>query len=208
MNKIIIFDCDGVILDSLNIFMKCFVSACEKLGYYQISSKQSFLDLFDDNFYKCITKMGIKQNDIPKILKNFETNIIQSKKKVPLFDGIKDVINQLATKNKIYIITSNLSNIIKNLLTSYKINVFEEIIGAEKETSKIKKIESIKKDFPNHIFFYIGDTKGDMIEGNLSGAHTIAVLWGWHNATKLKEGSPDFIANKPQELINIINNYK
>lgn len=208
MKKIIIFDCDGVIIDSLETFMSGFISACKKLGYDQVSTKKSFLKLFDGNLYEGMKNADINRNDIPKILENLKTNLMQTQGEVKLFRGIKHTLIQLAELNKIYIITSNISSVVRNFLSSHGVKTFEEVIGAEKETSKVKKIESIKKKYPNHVYFYVGDTKGDMVEGRLADAQTIAVLWGWHDKNKLKEGNPSFTAKNPQELIKIIKNYK
>jgi len=207
MKKIIIFDCDGVIIDSLEIFMSAFVSACVKSGYKQISSREAFLNLFDGNLYDGMIMVGISKNDIPTILDNLKINFLRYQEEISLFQGIKDMLTQLANENIIYIVTSNISSIVENLLISKGINTFEKVIGAEKETSKVKKIQRIKAKHPNYSYFYVGDTKGDMVEGRLAGAQTIAVLWGWHDINKLKEAIPDFIVNTPQDLTNTIKNY-
>ena len=52
--------------------------------------------------------------------------------------------------------------------------------------------------------FYVGDTKGDMIEGKQAGAVTVAVTWGWHSTEKLTEGSPDYMVHTPTELKNLL----
>ena len=52
--------------------------------------------------------------------------------------------------------------------------------------------------------FYVGDTKGDMIEGRQAGAVTLAVTWGWHSAEKLTEGTPDNMVLTPVELEKLL----
>lgn len=121
-----------------------------------------------------------------------------------LFDGVEETLAEIAKKRKIYIVTSNLTDIVKAYLESKNITAFEEIIGADKEMSKVKKIEYIKSKYPDGEFLYVGDTKGDMIEGKQAGVETIAVTWGWHSVAKLKEGKPDYIAEKPSDLLLIL----
>ena len=83
------------------------------------------------------------------------------------------------------------------------IDYFEEVVGADKETSKVKKIEAIKSKFKGNKYFYIGDTKGDIIEGRKASVKTIAVTWGWHSEDKLKKENPDFIVHSPIELVKL-----
>ena len=206
MEKVIIFDYDGVIVDSLDVYEKAVISAFQKNGYNQIDSRESFLNLFDGNFFESVIKLGIPPEKMPAIMKELEPNLQRLQNELKLFDGMRDVLAELAKKYKIYIATSNLTEVVKAYLESQNITAFEEIIGADKETSKVKKIECIKAKYPNHDIFYVGDTKGDMLEGKLAGVKTIAVAWGWHNVERLKEGEPDYIVEKPGDLLSTIEN--
>lgn len=203
MKKIIIFDYDGVIVDSLDVYEKAVILAFKKNGFNQINSRESFLALFDGNFFESAVKIGIPAEKMPAIIKELEPNLLSLQKDLKLFDGIREILSKLAKKHKIYIATSNLTNVVKTYLEFQNITDFEEIIGADKETSKVKKIENIKAKYPDSEIFYVGDTKGDMIEGKQAGAKTIAVAWGWHDVERLKEGEPDCIAERPSDLLLI-----
>src|SRR4030042_5380913 len=207
MEKVIIFDYDGVIVDSLDSYEEAVIATFQKNGCNQINSRESFLELFDNNFFESAIKVGIPREKIPAILKELEMNLQPLQTKLKLFDGIREVLAQLEKKCKIYIMTSNLTDIVKTHLKLQNITAFEDIIGADKEVSKIKKLEKIKLKYPNSEFFYVGDTKGDMIEGELAGAKTIAVTWGWHDAGRLKEGNPDYMVSKPSEILKILKIY-
>jgi phosphoglycolate phosphatase len=204
MNKVIIFDYDGVIVDSLDVYEKAVILAFNKNGFNQINSRESFLALFDGNFFESAVKIGIPAEKMPEIIKELEPNLLSLQKDLKLFDGIREVLAELAKKYKIYIATSNLTNVVKTYLESQNIKSFEEIIGADKETSKVKKIENIKVKYPDSEIFYVGDTKGDMIEGKQAGVKTIAVAWGWHDVERLKKGKPDYISKKTSDLLLII----
>jgi len=206
MKKIIIFDYDGVIVDSLDAYEKAVISAFSKNGFNQINSRESFLALFGGNFFEGVIKIGIPAEKMPAIIKELEPKLQSLQGELKLFDGIREILAELTNKCKIYIATSNLTNVVKTYLESQNIAGFEEIIGADKKTSKVKKIENIKEKYPDSEIFYVGDTKGDMIEGKLAGAKTIAVAWGWHDIGRLKEGKPDYIAKELSDLLLIIDN--
>ena len=207
MQKIIMFDYDGVIVDSLEIFRSNFSAACEKSGHQHLSDNHRFLDLLNGNFFEEIVKSGVPQEHIPDICKALELGITQADRKIYLFDGISDMINNLTQNHTVIIITSNVTPVVEKQLAANQITSITEILGADKETSKVKKIQNQIRRFPNADYYYIGDTLGDMIEGQKAGAHTIAVSWGWHSVEKLSTANPYKIVHSPKELTDfLINN--
>lgn len=204
MKNILMFDYDGVIVDSLDIFRENLIHACQINNFSQISEK-NFLSLFEGNMYEGIINLGIPKEKIPKILNDLKLGLISAQKGLHLFNGISQMLEELSRKNKIAIITSNVSEVVRKFLESKNIRCCLEIIGGEKESSKVLKIETIKTKYPNHKYFYIGDTMGDIIEGRNADAKTIAVTWGWHNESLLKKEHPDYIVRSPVELVELFN---
>jgi phosphoglycolate phosphatase len=206
MEKIIIFDYDGVIVDSLDAYEKAVVSAFQKNGFDQIDSRKAFLDLFDENFFESVVKLGVPPENIPAIMKELAPMLQSLQGDIEVFNGVSELLAELIKRCKIFIVTSNVTGVVEAYLAYQNITGFEEIIGSDKETSKVKKIENIKAKYPDGEIFYVGDTKGDMIEGKMAGAKTIAVSWGWHSVAKLQEGEPDYIAEKPSDILAIVKN--
>ena len=202
MGNVLIFDFDGVIVDSLEICMRKSIETFKKHNFNKIDSKEKFLSLFEKNFYESFADSGIDKAKIPKVVEDLRISLSKEKNKLQLFYGIEDALKKLSKDNTIFIITANMTEIVEDFLKSKNIN-FEEVIGADKETSKVKRIVHIKSKYKGNNYFYIGDTKGDIIEGRKAGIKTIAVTWGWHSEDKLKEENPDFIVHSPQELINL-----
>ncbi|MBC8014963.1 MAG: hypothetical protein H7X79_04380, partial [Sporomusaceae bacterium] len=54
---------------------------------------------------------------------------------------------------------------------------------------------------------YIGDEVRDVISCKKVSIKVIAVTWGYDSLDYLLENKPDFIANKPEEILNIVNNH-
>lgn len=201
---VIIFDYDGVIVNSLDINEKSVISAFQKNGCYQINSRKLFLDLLDGNFFESAINAGIPRKKIPTILEDWELDLRPLYAELKLFDGIKKTLIKLAEKCKMYIVTSNFSGIVRAYLESQNIMIFEEVIGVDKEVSKAKKLGYIKSKFPNTEFLYVGDTKGDIIEGRLANIKTAAVTWGWHSEERLRGAKPDFVIHSPNELVALV----
>jgi len=206
-NNLIMFDYDGVIVDSLQVFTKNYIAACQENGLQEIKSEQDVLSLFENNVYKTLTQQGVTAATINGILVSYERRQSDYLDKLKLFDGMADALQRISLENKVFIITSNLSEATESVLLRQGVTCIEEIMGAEKEKSKINKISKVMSRYKEWPAFYVGDTKGDMIEGKAVGATTIGVGWGWHSIEKLREGGADFIAQSPQELVSIISRY-
>ncbi|MFO7807208.1 MAG: HAD hydrolase-like protein, partial [Candidatus Moraniibacteriota bacterium] len=80
------------------------------------------------------------------------------------------------------------------------ITTIEEVIGADKEKSKVKKIEKVKKENPGSAIYYVGDTVGDIYEGRKAGATTIGVTWGFHDKEKMESAEPDYLVDSLEKL--------
>ena len=204
MSDVLIFDYDGVLIDSLDIFMKHFLDSCRKYNAYQIKDEVDFLSIFNGNMYENMYKLGLSKEEILRIVLNVKKELIKNQKKIGLFDGIKNVLEKLSKNHILIVVTSNDTEVVKNFFKTKKISVFDEIVGSDKEPSKIKKIEHIKNKYYGNSYLYFGDTKGDIIEGKKAGVKTVAVAWGWHNIEELKKEKPDFVLDKPRDILKII----
>jgi phosphoglycolate phosphatase len=201
MKRILMFDYDGVLVDSLDYFFESFQSACEQFRYNQFKSTGDFLRLFDVNMYKGMISAGIKSSDINPILIKMGELLNKKGRHYQLFAGIRKMLEELSKKNRLFIITSNLKSVVSEYLEKSGITCIESILGSESDISKTRKIIQLKNQNPESEYYYIGDTLGDMLEAREAGVHPVAITWGWHSKAKLLGGKPDQVADNPTELI-------
>lgn len=204
MKNVLIFDYDGVIVDSFTIFMNYFIQACKEEGVNQITSKKDFLKIFDKNMYESMMKMGMPKDKIRCIVSKVKKGLLENLEKLYFFPGMEETLKSLSEKNILIIITSNDSEVVKQFLRSKHLEIFDEIYGSDTEESKVKKIELIKNEYNGRNIFYIGDTVGDIIEGRQAQVITVGVTWGWHTEQQLQSESPMYLVHSPEELTRII----
>ena len=147
---------------------------------------------------------GIKEKDILPILRTMSKSFNAEIEKISLFPGIIKMLNFLSELHPVYIITSNLTSAVSSILKKNGVKGICDVLGSDKEQSKTKKIRKIIEKYPMHIPFYIGDTKGDMIEARLANARIVSIAWGWHDEKHLSTVWPEYIAKNIPELQDIL----
>ncbi|MCX8064372.1 MAG: HAD hydrolase-like protein [Candidatus Hydrogenedentes bacterium] len=203
-SKVVMFDFDGVIANSFEIFFSEFTNACEELGFHKLNSKETFLSLFDGNLILSLLKLGFPPWKLKDLFYKFQPRIADANKRVKPFHGIREMLEKISKSYPTYVISSNLSEAVRDFLEREKINGIQEILGADIEPSKVKKIKKIAVKHPNCIPYYIGDTCGDIKEGKEAKAITIAVTWGWHSKDRLEKSKPDYIVESPEKLLEVL----
>lgn len=186
-----VFDFDGVIADSFQQVTDIFHKVGKEYGVI-VNSKDDLARLYENNIFDSLRKKGLTENEIQEMI--LKIRIEQEKLTIKMFPGMKTFLKKI----NFMVITSNIGNIVKKYLNKHNLKP-EQVIGAEHETSKVKKLLKIK----NNKTFYIGDTVGDIKEGKLAKVKTIAVTWGFHKKELLKKQNPDFIVDSIEGLENI-----
>ena len=204
MSNVFIFDYDGVLVDSFDIFVKYFLIACKREGIKEISTKKDFLAIYENNMYENMFALGMSKDQILNIVHFMKESIIAHKNDINCFPQIKQTIKSLSQNHILHIVTSSDTRLVSDFLTMFGLELyFDEIIGSDKEPSKTKKIIYLKQKYSGRDCFYIGDTAGDVIEGKKAGVKTIAVTWGWHDKERLKKENPDYLIDNPNQLLTI-----
>ncbi len=199
------FDYDGVIVDSADVFATTFLAASRACGYTGIKTHEQVIRLFDGNFFEALAQLGLSSDKIDEILGDaFERKMRRHQAEVKPFHGIHGSLKVISRRNVLTVITSNDSRIVWQFFEKEDIGCFDEVVGAEIERSKVKKIQKTMGRHQGLPAYYVGDTKGDMIEGKKAGAVTVAVTWGWHSAEKLNEASPDHMVHTMAELEKLL----
>jgi len=203
MNRLYLFDFDGVIADSYPLYEQFIASCLKNIDPSLITKASDFLDFFDENFYEAIEKKGVSFDTFMEAAAAFG-HLDYSE--IEPFPDIVPVLKDLSKVHPLVIISSNQSPTIEEVLSRAGISdLFHSVFGADHMTSKTKKIYHAMKtmDKEPEQTFYIGDTSGDIREANRAGVRSVAVTWGWHDEERLRAAGPDYIVKTPAELIKL-----
>ncbi|TFH67109.1 MAG: HAD family hydrolase [Gemmatimonadales bacterium] len=204
MKNLFIFDFDGVIADSLILYEELVKTHLERIGSPVITTRKEFLDLFDGNFYESLRARGVDMMAFNNAVMAAAPEIDYGR--ILPFDGVLPVMNTLTKDNTLLVISSNISSVIRTFLSRYEFDgIFDDVLGADFMLSKTKKIHHAveKCQARSDQTYYVGDTVGDIREGQAAGILTVAATWGWHPRKRFEGVGADYIIDSAEELLSI-----
>ena len=214
MVNAIIFDFDGVVLESLNVKTNAFKKLYEPYGS-DISKRvvehhleNGGVSRFDKiKFYHNIfLGEDIDEKKIQKIAQKFSEMVVNEIMKVPFVDGAKQFIEDNYKRYLMFISSATPTNELNFICKQRKIaKYFQGIFGSP--DSKSKHISSIITNYSlnNREIVFIGDSSSDLDAANTHNLTFIARLSGVsNNLVNEKYTLSDL--NKLGRIISIINN--
>jgi len=202
LEKLFLFDFDGVLVDSLGLYEKSVNVCLERIGKPRIASREEFLDLFEENFYGAIAKRGVDVDEFMLAFKAVTPTLDYSLARP--FSDLIPVLAELKKRHGLVIISSNSSFAIRLMLAKFGFDpYFDDVLGADFNFSKIEKILYAKGHYGTNggHTFYVCDTAGDVREAREAGVKTVAVTWGWHPRKRLQRARPDAMIETPEDLL-------
>ena len=199
-----LFDFDGVLSDSLDLYAEAVTRCLERIGTPIVKTREDYLALFEGNFYESMAARGVDLAAFARAAKEIMPGIDYDAMRP--FDGLIPVLESLKKDHLLAVISSNGSKTIRKMLERFGFDpYFEEILGSDFLFSKKEKIDHAlaKYGIPPERTFYIGDTTGDIVEARAAGVRTVAVTWGWHSRERLVAAHPDFLVDTPEGLLKI-----
>lgn len=202
--RLFIFDFDGVIVDSLEVFEACVRAACRECGGPPMRTRADFLKLFEANMYDGLRAAGVAPDGIPRLMNILGPKLEAQAGRCALVPGMAGVLARLAEVGRVAVVTSNLTAVVASIFARCAVTGVGEVLGADRGTGKVEKINRLRREMPGAPCYYVGDTSGDIREGRAAGAATVAVTWGWHSVAALAAANPDYTVNSPRELLALL----
>ncbi|SFL56099.1 HAD-IA family hydrolase [Pelosinus propionicus] len=205
MIRYVLFDFDGTLVDSQNIVIEGYNQLAEKYHSKKIEQKDiaylkglSIIERSKFLDFK-LYKFPLLALDIYKLYKH-------SIKDLRLFDGIKELLEELNSCGfRLAIVSTNSEQNIRECLHHNQIDVIHDVICSN---NMFGKNEDIKRFLKTHKLeesevIYVGDEVRDIIAGKKSGVKVIWVSWGYDQIDNAKKEQPNYIVDKPHEILPI-----
>lgn len=204
---LIALDYDGVLVDSMDEIATMICAAGKFVDAARVPTLADLQKIEDLTFENVGKLMGITKKSLPLFARHVFHMLANEPAISPAFPGMPEVIKVLSQKHRIAIIISNTKLRVEKTLKQYDLaTCVSIIIDSEDPAPKSNKILQVCSllEVSQDQAIMIDDTIGDIKHGEVAGIKTMAVGWGYQPPSMLKVAAPDFIANTPQDLIDIL----
>lgn len=213
MDKIVIFDLDGTVLDTAQDIADCMNMAISELGYEQRSYAEYRTVIGNDapNFVRKL--LGDMPYEKLMYIWNYYIPFVNKygTEKTKYFDGVKEVLAVLRERGyKLVVYTNKTPDELLPFIDKFSLaEYFDLSVGAggtedaKPSATGVKKVLSKFNVLPENAYL-VGDGETDVMTAINAGINCVAVLWGNRDKEFLEKFGAKVFAEKPEQLIELI----
>ena len=216
MKKIVIFDLDGTLSDSISSMKYCADRALAAVGLGPFTEDEYKIFVGDgaetliERALTAAGDTGWKYKDVvyPLYLKYFAKDCMYG---VKPYDEIPELIAKLKEQGIRIAVLSNKPHLqtIDVIVSLFGEGCFDCILGqrdgypVKPDPCGVFEILRQMKLKPEDVL-YLGDTATDMKTGKAAGAFTVGALWGFRDRKELENGGADVVISHPLEVLDYL----
>ena|SRR3989344_10448 len=205
MIKAVIFDYDGVLVDSRDTGKAAFEAIAQYLGAPGFASLQEFQRSqvkYEDLFARW-GAIGEKKTHTQKIYRS-----VTAQNDIKLVPGIKNLLEKLSKKYTLAIVSGTYRELIEPVLSKHDMMKYFSVIVTKDDVQRAKPHPEgmhlcLKKlNLKESEAIFVGDMTMDIEMGRSSGVKTAIVSsFSWNTLEDLKQFKPDVLLEKPQDIL-------
>ena len=190
--RLILFDFDGTLADTLPWFQSAFHVIGEKHGCRKLDHAE-YEKLRDYDGKQILKALGVPFWKLPVIAKEMMSLMAQNIREAQLFQDTNMLLRTLSDRGlTLGIVSSNSEENIRHVLgheLTTRIRFFECGVSMFGKASKLKKVLRQSRTAPEQAI-YIGDELRDLQAAKGAGIPFGAVSWGYNRAEALQKQGP------------------
>ncbi len=207
--KAILFDLDGVLIDSIPVMRISFETAYREVVDSAVDDEtisalfEQYCQYLGHGFHHIMNALQLPHEMYAPYVRQSK----QLSDSVVLCDGIKQLLPQLRLRGlRLTVATGKDGYRARDLLAKLEIDQYFELVTGSDEIAKPKPAPDmllyqldVLKIQPNEAVM-VGDAPADIKAGKAAGMTTIGVLWGYGDKETL--AGADFFIQHPEELLD------
>ena len=201
--KLVVFDFDGTLADTIEEYMVICNDILEEMGYPRLSAEK-IEELRHVGPKEALKIINFPKHKLPFLLRRSRDLLQQHYPELKAYPGIVDELKKLKKQGAVMgILTSNSLENVEPFLTQQNLRQYFTFIHCKSsffgKKRHLKKILKTQKANPRECVF-IGDEVRDVEAARGAGAHVIAVTWGATGRAPLVAAQPEAIIERVDEI--------
>ena len=213
MKKLVIFDLDGTLIDTIPDIAENVNKTLKEFGFKERSTSEilGFVNYGAEKLLRDSIGEKIEEDLFQKAFSFYKLCYKNStNEKSVVYSGIYNLLEKLKGNGAILCVYSNKQDeVVQNLINARFSGVFDSVTGF-KQGAKTKPdpshILSLIKRFnvDSKNVYMVGDGDTDILVGINSGVHSVGVSWGYRNKEVLISLGAEFIADTASAVYDFI----
>jgi phosphoglycolate phosphatase len=200
--RLVLFDFDGTLADSLGFFANVFDALAAQHGFAPLA-RADLAELRRMPVRAALARLGLPARKLPAVAHGFVARMRAEGAGVGLFDGIGAALDHLAARGVgLALVSSNARDNVLRALGPRHAAQFGWIECGMSVFGKAPRIRRVLRQAgcaPRDALF-VGDTETDLAAARAAGVPFGAVAWGYGDIDALRSLAPDRIFHSPDEL--------
>lgn len=211
--KLIIFDMDGTILDSLEDLHRCLNYSLEMSGLAERSLEE--VRRFVGNGIRKLVERGVPEGTPPQVVdKVFADYKVYYKEHCTdhtrPYDGIQGLLSELRRRGfKTAVVSNKADFAVQDLVVRFFDGLFDVAVGDREGFHKKPSPDSVyevlnRLGLQKEDAVYIGDSEVDVATARNAGVDGITVEWGFRDRDFLQEQGARVFASRPEDILKLV----
>lgn len=206
--KVVIFDFDGTLGDTLDVLLAIANRLACEFDYPPLD--RGTLQMFQQmDSREVLRQSQISIFKIPFLMQRLRAEMGHHMASIQLFSGMGDALRELhAHGHRLGIVTSNSAENVEAFLEAQHIrHLFDFVYSGKTIFGKHRVLKRILKQHNIDLSeaIYVGDETRDIEASKKVAIATISVTWGFNTRSILEHHQPTYIIDTPSELVHILN---
>ena len=215
MKKLVIFDLDGTLLNTIDDLGEAANYALKNAGYptHTIASYPYFVGNGVTKLLERVLPEEAQNDENVRSLRRYfmEYYEVHNTDNTNPYPGINELLSELESAGvKLAVASNKYDSAVKKLINHFFPHIKWSAIEGQKEGIPVKPDPSIVFDIlskcptPKSEVLYIGDSGIDMETARRACVTSCGVTWGFRPITELLANYAEYIANQPHEILDIV----